>query len=88
VYILPKVYFAPTAGGEVRIFGFYTNEQTNKNFRALPRELDGAMQSFKNAVLNAALAYTSYQVISLSRQQPSLAFGRRHNFLGAIHRIK
>ena len=52
-------YFEPTTGGEVRIFGFYTNEQTNKNFRALPRELDGAMQSFKNAVLNAALAYTS-----------------------------
>ena len=26
-------YFEPRAGGEVRIFGFYTNKQTNKQER-------------------------------------------------------
>ena len=38
-----RVYFEPTVGGEVRIFGFYTNKQTNKKSKEDPPPSTGLL---------------------------------------------
>jgi len=41
--MLPGVYFEPTAGGEVRIVGVYTNKQTNKTNKFFSEKLPRAI---------------------------------------------
>jgi len=40
-------YFKPTVGGEVRIFGFYTNKQTNKEKKKELNSLVGLQAFFQ-----------------------------------------